>query len=81
MLADRANMISPAQSQMIDAQLAPARLANDVSYAVAAKTLNAQRQEGETVLKLLDSAGGAPQAGDPLVAKATGLGSLLDITA
>jgi hypothetical protein len=74
-------MISPAQSQMIDAQLAPARIANDVSYAVAAKTLNAQRQEGATLLKLLDSAEGTPQPGDPLVAKATGLGSLLDVRA
>jgi hypothetical protein len=76
-------MISAAQSQLTEAQLAPARIANDISYAVAAKTLDAQRQEGATALKLLDSAMGAgtPQPGDPLVAKATGLGSLLDVMA
>jgi hypothetical protein len=74
-------MVSPAQSKLIDAQLAPARLANDVSYAIAAKSLDAQRQEGATALKLLDAAATTLQPGDPLVAKATGLGSLLDITA
>ena len=71
-------MISSVQQKLIDAQLAPARIGQDISTAVAAKSLDAQRQEGDSVLQLLDS---AAQAGDPLVAKATGVGSLLDITA
>jgi len=75
-------MVSPAQQSLIQSSLAPAALASDITYSVAAKAMNAERQQGDAVVQLLDSAGGgSPGPGDALVAKATGLGSLLDITA
>jgi hypothetical protein len=56
-----------------------AQLASRVQYAVAAKILNQQEQVGASVLKLIDAAGkGVSQAGDALVASATGLGGSLD---
>jgi hypothetical protein len=57
-----------------------AALAAKVQYAVAGKILNSQRQTGDAVLKLIDAAGkGVSQAGDSLVAAATGLGGSLDV--
>jgi hypothetical protein len=76
-------MISSAQQSLINAQMAPAQIGQEISSAIAAKTLNAAKQEGANVLSLLDSAaqvGKAAGPGDPLVAKATGLGSLIDVT-
>lgn len=73
-------MVSPIQQKLIDAQLSPAKVAQDVSAAVAAKALDATRQQGAAVLQLLEAAGKV-QAGDPLVAKATGLGRILDVVA
>ncbi|HVS73561.1 MAG TPA: putative motility protein [Phycisphaerae bacterium] len=75
-------MISPAQSQLTDAQLTPARVASDIGYAVAAKTLNAERQQGAAILDLLNGAANTqPQPSDPSLAQATGLGNLIDTTA
>ena len=75
-------MVSSAQNNLISAALAPQQVGQQIDAAVASKTLNAQRQEGDAVLKLLDTAAQAgPQPGDALVAKATGLGSLLDVSA
>jgi hypothetical protein len=73
-------MLSPAQPSSSNGARPPAALGSAISTAVAAKSLDAQRQQGAAILKMLDAAGAA-QAGDPLVAKATGLGGLLDITA
>ncbi|HVX85626.1 MAG TPA: putative motility protein [Phycisphaerae bacterium] len=73
-------MISPAQSQLTDAQLTPARVASDIGYAVAAKTLNAERQQGAAILDLLNGTANT-QLSDPSLAQATGLGSLIDISA
>ena len=51
-----------------------------VQYAVAAKILDAQRMNGDAVVKLIQAAGdGVNKAGDELVAAATGLGSALDV--
>jgi hypothetical protein len=75
-------MISPVQEKMIDAMLTPARLGAELSASIAAKSMDAQRAQGASVLKLLDGAAKmAPAPGDALVAKATGLGGLLDTTA
>jgi hypothetical protein len=76
-------MISAAQQSLSQGAIPPAALSSDISTAVAAKALNAQRQQGDAIVKLLDSAGsdGEMGPGDALVAKATGLGGLLDITA
>lgn len=79
-------MISTAQSQMVDASLAPMRLRTEISTSVLKKTLNAARDEGAAMVDLIDSAGavgsgGGGQAGDALVAKATGVGGLLDVMA
>jgi hypothetical protein len=71
-------MVSPAQSKLIEASLLPAAISRDISSAVAKKSLDATKQEGAAVLKLLDSAAGIT-AGDPQTAKATGLGGMLDI--
>jgi hypothetical protein len=71
-------MVSPAQSKLIEAALIPARVASEVSSSVAAKTLDAARQQGAQVVSLIDKAGQIG-AGDALVAKATGKGGLLDV--
>jgi hypothetical protein len=47
-------MISAVQSRLVDAQLTPAALGTAISTAVAAKSLDAQRQAGAAVLQLLD---------------------------
>jgi hypothetical protein len=50
-----------------------------VQIAVAKKILDSQRQQGAAALQLLQAAtGGVNQAGDQLVAAATGLGGSLD---
>jgi len=69
-------MVSPAQSQLIQAMLTPATTAASINSAVAAKALSAQRQEGAAVLQLLDNAASARQEEVP----AGPLGNLLDIT-
>jgi hypothetical protein len=75
-------MVSAAQSSLIAASLLPAQLDNNISYAVLAKANAAEKQEGQSIVDLIDATNGsAPGPGDSLVAKATGLGSLLDINA
>ena len=79
-------MVSAAQQNLINATLSPAQTGVAISTSVAAKTLDAARQQGAAIVQLLDSASsigdqGGIQAGDPLVAKATGLGNNLDIMA
>jgi len=69
-------MVSPAQSQLIQAMLTPAATASQINSAVAVKALNAQKQEGADVLKLLDSAMSARQDEVP----AGPVGNILDIT-
>ncbi|HVT83367.1 MAG TPA: hypothetical protein VHM90_22190 [Phycisphaerae bacterium] len=69
-------MVSPAQSRLIQAQLAPAALASQISSALAAKSLDAEKQAGAAVLRLLD---GATQTQSP--SQDNGLGGQLDITA
>jgi hypothetical protein len=60
-------------------QLKQAQIASQVQYAVAGKILDQQKQAGAGVLKLLDAAAKGPaQAGDALVAAATGLGGSID---
>lgn len=76
-------------SNSLSSTTPPAQLGQAISTIVAAKTLQAARQEGAGVLKLLDGAAAVGKnasqnglsQGDALVAKATGLGGLLDITA
>lgn len=54
-----------------------AQLSSAVSTAVAAKTLNIARQEGAGLVAMINNS--AVKPGDPLVAKATGLGRNLDV--
>lgn len=50
-----------------------------VQVAVAAKILNNERMQGAAAVKLIEAAAaGVNQAGDALVAAATGLGGTLD---
>jgi hypothetical protein len=52
---------------------------SQVQMAVAKKVMDTDRANGDAVLKLLSAAtGGASQAGDALVASATGLGGEID---
>jgi hypothetical protein len=75
-------MVSAAQSNLIAASQIPAQVDNNISYAVLAKVNDAERQEGAADVSLIDAANGsAPGPGDPLVAKATGLGGMLDVSA
>ncbi len=78
-------MINPVQQKMIDAQLAPARIGSEIAAAVAQKSQDVTNLQGQAVLNLLESAAqtsrSAVAPGDPLVAQATGMGNLLDITA
>ncbi|HUO09077.1 MAG TPA: putative motility protein [Phycisphaerae bacterium] len=73
-------MVTSAQSNLIDSALAPGQMNGAVSVSVLKKALDASRQEGASAVQLIDDAG-AVQAGDPLVAKATGLGGLIDVQA
>ena len=70
--------MSPVQSQLIQASTLPAAVDSQISASVAGKVLDAARQQGDAVVKLLDQAS-ALSAGDPLTAQATGLGGILDV--
>jgi len=62
--------------------LQQAQVLSQVQYAVAGKILDQQRAQGNAAIKLIEAAtAGANQAGDQLVAAATGLGGTLDVTA
>jgi len=59
--------------------LQQAKTMSDVQIAVARKIMQADRSEGAAMVKLIQAAtGGVAQAGDKLVAAATGLGGSLD---
>jgi hypothetical protein len=76
-------MVTPTQQKLIEAQLAPAKIRQGIDTAVAVKARDAAKREGAAALKLLEAAGNVGKAapGDSLVAKATGLGSLIDVFA
>lgn len=60
--------------------LSQASTMSKVQIAVARKVMDNQKMQGAAVLELLDAASeGAGQAGDALVAAATGLGSQIDM--
>jgi hypothetical protein len=62
--------------------LQQAKVLAQVQYAVAGKVLDMQKFEGDAAIKLIQAASaGADQAGDALVAAATGLGGSLDVQA
>jgi hypothetical protein len=62
--------------------LQQAQVLSQVQYAVAGKILNQQRSDGDAAIKLIEAAtSGTNQAGDQLVAAATGLGGTLDVQA
>jgi len=53
---------------------------SQVQFAVAAKMLQSQKQQGNAMLQMLNAASTtASKAGDQLVAAATGLGGALDV--
>jgi len=59
--------------------LQAAKTMSQVQFAVARKVLDMQQFQGSAAIQLIEAAGkGAAQAGDALVAAATGLGSNLD---
>lgn len=55
-----------------------AKLATQVQYAVAAKSMDAQRMQGAAAIELLRAASSTGKGGDAMVAAATGLGGTLD---
>jgi len=56
-----------------------AALMSKVQFSVARKMLDSQQTQGAAMVKLIEAAGnGVNQAGDQLVAAATGLGGELD---
>jgi len=55
-----------------------ANVANQVQYAVAAKSMDVQRMQGAAAIQLLQAASGGSKGGDAMVAAATGLGGSLD---
>jgi hypothetical protein len=60
--------------------LQQAKVLSQVQYAVAGKLLDQQRLDGNAAIKLIQAAAaGANQAGDELVAAATGLGGSMDV--
>jgi hypothetical protein len=62
--------------------LQQAKVLAQVQYAVAGKVLDMQKLQGDAAIKLIQAASaGADQAGDALVAAATGLGGSLDVQA
>jgi hypothetical protein len=62
--------------------LQQAKVFSQVQYAVAGKILDQQRSDGAAAVQLIQAAtSGANQAGDQLVAAATGLGGSLDVQA
>jgi len=75
-------MVSAAQTNLIDASQSPAQVSNAIATSVLSKTFDAARQQGASVVQLIDDASiSGPQPGDALVAKATGLGNLVDMSA
>ncbi len=59
--------------------LQQAKVMGQVQMAVAKKILDAQKQNGNAALELLNAAqNGTSQAGDALAAAATGLGGQID---
>jgi hypothetical protein len=59
--------------------LKQAEVASKIQFAVAQKIMQNDRMQGAAVMKLLDAATkGVNQAGDQLVAAATGLGATID---
>ena len=70
-------MIAPAQSRLIDAQLAPAAIATQVSSAIAKKSLDSEKLQGAAILQLLDDATDT-QSTPP---STNGIGGTLDIIA
>ncbi len=71
-------MVSSIQSSSNDPSMSPAQVDNAVAISVLRKSLDAARQQGASAVQLIDDAA-APQPGDALVAKATGLGGLIDV--
>lgn len=62
--------------------LKQAQIFSQINMRVAKKVLDAQKMDGAAALKLLDAASQVTaQAGDQLVAAATGLGAQLDVRA
>ena len=60
--------------------MSQAKLASQVQYAVAAKSMDVERMQGAAAIQLLQSASsGAGKAGDAMVAAATGLGGSIDV--
>ncbi len=60
-------------------ELQTARLASEVQFAVARKILQNEGAQASAAIELIDSASRAgAQAGDGLVAAATGLGATID---
>lgn len=56
-----------------------AKIGSEIQIAVAKKMLDAQKMSGAAAIKLLESAASGPaEAGDALVAAATGLGGAVD---
>jgi len=59
-----------------------AKILAQVQVAVAGKVMDMQRFQGDAAVKLIQAAtSGVNQAGDQLVAAATGLGGSLDVQA
>jgi hypothetical protein len=59
--------------------LQQSKVLGEVQVQVAKKILDSQRSQGEAAVQLIRAAtGGANQAGDQLVAAATGLGGQVD---
>lgn len=73
--ADNTPMVSPVQSQLINAQLAPVALGSQISASVAAKVLASEKQQGDAVVSLINAATGTaiPAPDSP--------GQALDVTA
>lgn len=71
------------------ASSSPASLGTQIAVAIQARTLQIARDQGSQITSLIDAAGSTADqaspssvsAGDALVAKATGLGGQLDVTA
>ncbi len=60
--------------------LKTSELMGQVQMRIARKMLDSQKMEGAAAIKLIEAASsGVGDAGDELVAKATGLGGMLDV--
>lgn len=57
--------------------MSSSQFANQASMAVAKKTLDIARQQGAQIVQMIENS--TIKAGDPLVAKASGLGQNLDV--